>query len=87
MVTAAPNQDEAIVAIALNVLTGKVNPDQWQGLRRVDEEEAAVLNAYREVRRWGFGRMEVTVLHHQLDTLYAGNTYKRKDLIKDSQGT
>ncbi len=81
MVVAAANQDETIITVALNVLCGKINPDQWRGLSRVDEEEAAILKSYREIRQWGFGRMEVTVLHHQLDTLHKTDTFKRKDLV------
>jgi hypothetical protein len=83
MVGAAVNQEESLVVIALNVLVGKVNPDQWQGLRRVDEEEAAVLDKFQAIRQHGFGRMEVTVLHHQLDTLHKTDTFKKKDLIKE----
>lgn len=82
-----PNQDEAVAIIALNILTGNIDPEQWQGLRRVDEEEEAVLNKFNEIRQWGFGRMEINILHHQLDTLHKGETFKRKDLIKSQQGT
>lgn len=87
MVTAAPNQDEAIVAIALNILSGKVNPDQWKGLRRVDEDDAAVLDIFREIREWGYGKLEVNVIAHKLDTVYKSQTFKRKDLVKESTGT
>ncbi len=87
MVIAAPNQDEVLITVALNVLTGKLNPDQWQGMVRVNEEEAAMLNAYRQICRSGFGRMEITVLHHQLDTLHKTDTFKRKDLLHLSPST
>lgn len=83
MVNGAPNQDEAMVIIALNVLTGKINPEQWRGLRRVDQAEEAVLNIFQEIRQWGFGKMEVNVLHHQLDTVHKVQTFKRKDLVKE----
>jgi len=83
----APNQDEAVVIIALNILTGKINPDQWRGLRRVDPEDEAILDIFKEIRRWGFGKMEVNVLHHQLDTVHEIKTRKRKDLIKEQNTT
>ena len=87
MSASAPNQDEVKVAIALNILCGNIKPEQWRGFMKVDEEEAAILTRYRQIRDWGHGRMEVVVLQHQLDTLHATNTYKKKDLIKGCPGT
>lgn len=81
-----PNQDEAVAIIALNILTGKMNPEQWKGLRRVDQDEEAILNIFQEIRQWGFGKMEVNVLHHQLDTVHKVQTFKRKDLVKEKEG-
>jgi len=80
--TRALAQDEALVAIALNILTGNINPEQWRGLRRVDEDDEAVLNCFREIRQWGFGKVELNVLNHQLDTVHEIKTRKRKDLVK-----
>lgn len=78
----APSQDEALVVIALNILSGKINPEQWIGLRRVAEDEAAVLNMYREIKQWGFGELKVAVRDHRLDMAYKSHTFKGSDLIK-----
>lgn len=77
----SPNQDEALAVIALNVLTGKIDPGQWRGLSKVDEDDEAVLNSFRKIRQWGYGRLEVTVAASRIDTLYESKTFKRKDLI------
>lgn len=87
MVNVTPNQDEAVAIIALNILTGNIDPKQWRGLRRVDGDDEAVLNVFKEIRQWGFGKMEVNVLHHQLDTVHKVQTFKRKDLIKGENTT
>ncbi len=87
MVNEACDQEDTLRTIALNILSGKVNPDQWRGLRRVDEEEAAVLDIFGGIRKWGHGRMEVTVIAHGLDTVYKTLTLKKKDLIKEPRGT
>ena len=86
MVNGAPNQDEALLVIALNVLSGRINPDQWRGLRRLDEDEAAVLGIFNDIRQKGFGKMEVVVLASKLDTIHKIESYKRKDLIKEPTG-
>lgn len=49
---------------------------------QLDEEEAAVLKAFDEIRDWGFGRMEVIVVNRELETLIKSQTYKKRDLIK-----
>ncbi len=45
----------------------------------IDEEESAILSDFRDVRRWGFGRIEVVVVGHRMETLHATKTRKRKD--------
>mgnify|MGYP001617675401 FL=1 len=76
------DQRETCAVIALNVLSGNVHPKQWKGFRRVDEEEEAVLKLFNEVRRWGFGKLEVDIAYHRLETAYPRPTFKRKDLLK-----
>jgi len=76
------DQDETLVCIALNILAGNIDPTKWKGLRVVDEDDQAVLDKLDAIRKWGFGKMEVNVLHHQLDTVHQDLTFKRKDLVK-----
>lgn len=87
MADIARNQDDTLCVVALNITSGKVNPDQWKGLRRVDEDDPAVLDILREIREWGYGKMEVNVIAHRLDTVHKSETFKRKDLVKESPGT
>jgi hypothetical protein len=83
MANTARSQEDTLRHIALNILTGQVDPEKWRGLRKVDDEDAAVLDIFREVRDWGHGRIEVTVIAHKLDTAYKTLAYKKKDLIKE----
>jgi hypothetical protein len=86
MVNGAYNQREACLVVALNILTGAVKPEQWHGLRRLDEDDEAVLNLLQEVRGWGFGKVEVNIIGGKVETAYNQFSYKRKDLVKTSPG-
>jgi hypothetical protein len=90
----AYNVREACLVVALNILTGAMKPEQWRGLRRLDEDEEAVLGLLSEVRRvtenplhTGFGKVEVNVIAGKVETAYHGFSHKRKDLVKTSPGT
>jgi hypothetical protein len=50
----------------------------------LDEEEAAVLKAYRELRGSGFGRLEIVVVQSRLDGISPTYHYKRRDLIPET---
>ena len=65
---------EATVIDALYLLAGESFPPG------TDEEERALLSRFRALRRVGFGRMEVVVVGHHLDTLHYTQTLKRRDL-------
>ena len=45
---------------------------------RVDPDEKRILDRFREIREHGHGRVEITVVSHEMDTLYAGKSYKRE---------
>ena len=79
-----PTQDETLVLIALNVLSGIIDPKEWKGLRSLDEDDEALLEKFQAVRQSGFGKLEVIVLHSQLETCHQVLTFKRKDLIRPS---
>ncbi len=83
----ASNVREACLVVALNILTGAMKPEQWRGLRRLDEDDEAVLHLLSEVRGYGFGKVEVNVIAGKVETAYHGFSHKRKDLIKTSPGT
>lgn len=87
MVNGAYNQREACVVVALNILTGAVKPENWRGLRRLDEDDEAVLGLLQEVRDWGFGKVEVNIIGGKVETAYNQFSHKRKDLVKTSPGT
>lgn len=57
---------------ALHILLG-------HGLPRVDEEENAILGQFRELRQFGYGRMEVIVVSHRMDGVNWTKHMKRKD--------
>ena len=52
-----------------------------------NEEERAIIKEWRELCSFGFGRMEVVAVAHQMDGLNCTKHKKRKDLIKSSQTT
>lgn len=81
MVSTNPGEDEALCIIALNILCGNIKPDQWKGFRRVDEDDEALLNVSQAIRKNGFGKLEVTYVRGQLDTVYKTDVLKRKDLL------
>lgn len=53
----------------------------------IDEEEKALLKVYREVRSWGFGRIEVVIVQGRLETITPALIYKRKDLIFENEAS
>lgn len=81
MVATSPAEDEALCVIALNILCGNVKPDQWTGFRRVDEDDAAILNVIHQIRERGFGTLEVTYVRGQFETVRDTQVLKRKDLL------
>jgi hypothetical protein len=88
-VTARPepcDQDSVLMVIALNVLTGKLNLEEWRGLTRLDEDEVSMVNLLRQIRRSGFGRLEINVISGRVETAYQGFTYKRKEWSGASTG-
>lgn len=87
MVNDSMDQRQAHAVLVLNILTGNLRPDQWKGLRQVNEEDEAVLDILGEIRQWGYGRMEVTVTDRRVDTIFKSQTLKRKDFIKSPQQT
>lgn len=64
---------EARVLLALHILIGDRVPP-------IDDEERAVLGEYRGLREHGYGRLEVVIIGHQVETINATKTKKRKDL-------
>lgn len=83
----AYNQREACVVVALNILTGAIQPEQWRGLRRLDGDDEFVLGLLSEVRESGFGRVEANIINGKVETAYHGFSHKRKDFIKTSPST
>lgn len=64
---------KARVLLALHILIGDRVPP-------IDGEEKAVLGEYRGLRQHGYGRLEVVVIAHQVETINVTKTLKRKDL-------
>ena len=64
---------KARVVQALHILTGEV--------AIMDEEERALVGDFRELRDYGWGRMEVIVVDHHMEGINWTKTKKRKDLI------
>jgi len=67
------NAREARVLHALRVLAG-------DGASEPDPEEASLLDEFRRLRQYGFGRLEVIVVGHQMEGINPTRTKKRKDL-------
>jgi hypothetical protein len=86
MANDAYTQREACVIVALNVLCGTLKPEQWRGLTRLDEDEEAALSLLRQVRHWGFGKVEMNVIEGRVDTAYKHIPYKRKDFLQIAKG-
>jgi len=63
---------------ALHILTG-------DGIPSTTDEEQAIIREYREVREFGFGRIEVVVVAHRLEGINPTLHKKRKDLISSPQ--
>ncbi len=84
---ASPAQDDVLAVLALNILCGNLKPEQWRGIRRVDAEETAVLDKFNDLRRYGFGKIEVSVINHSLETVHKEEIYKRRDLLKEESGS
>lgn len=78
--------ETVLMVIALNVLTGNVKPENWRGLSRLDEDEESMVKMLREVRRSGFGKLEINVISGRVETAYQGFTHKRKEWSAASTG-
>jgi len=59
---------------ALHILSGDGTP-------LTNDEEQAIIREYREVRDFGFGRLEVVVVAHRLEGINPTFHKKRKDLF------
>lgn len=68
------------IMLALRLLSGEDIPV-------LDDEERALLDEFRELRNYGFGRMEVVMVDSQIDGLNVTRHKKRRDLIKTSRNT
>jgi len=71
---------KARVLLALHILIGDRVPP-------LNDEESAVLWEYRDLRQHGYGRMEVVIFKHQLESINSTRTLKRKDLSLSPQTT
>jgi len=65
---------------ALHILCG-------DGILLPTDEEQAIIREYREVRDFGFGRIEAVVVAHRLEGVNPTFHKKRKDLISSPQST
>lgn len=70
----------ARVLKALQVLVGEDMP-------LLSEEEGSIIDNYRELCGFGFGKMEVVVVAHRLEGVNWTKHMKRKDLVISSQRT
>lgn len=68
------------IMLALRLLSGEDIPV-------LDEEERWLLDEFRELRKYHFGRMEVVLVNDQIDGLNMTRHKKRRDLIKTSRNT
>jgi len=68
------------VLLALRLLSGEDIPV-------LDDEERWLLDEFRELRDWGFGRMDVALVNHQVESINPTKHKKRKDLIICSENT
>jgi len=65
---------------ALHILIGEETP-------LISEEESSIIDNYRELCGFGFGKMEVIVVAHRLEGVNFTKHKKRKDLLISSQST
>ena len=65
---------------ALHILMGTERP-------LITDEERAILDEYRELCDFGYGRMEAVVVAHHLEGINSTKHKKRKDLIFPPQNT
>ena len=70
---------------ALRILVGDGAPLTTDAEKAIIMEEKAINKEYREVREFGFGRMEVVVVAHRLEGINPTFHKKRKDLISSPQ--
>jgi len=68
------------VLLALRLLSGEDIPV-------LDDEERWLLDEFRGARNWGYGRMEVVLVRHQIDGINVTHHKKRRDLINSSGNT
>jgi len=59
---------------ALHILIGERAP-------LINEDERAIINEYRDLCTFGYGRMEVVVVAHRMEGINPTKHKKRKDLI------
>ncbi len=71
---------KARVLLALHILIGDRIPP-------IDEEEGALLGEYRGLREYGYGRMEVVVVAHQMEAINSTRHKKRADLMISGRST
>jgi len=65
---------------ALHILIG-------QDIPLTNEDERAIIKEWREIRDFGYGRMEVVAVAHRLEGINPTKHKKRKDLIFPPQTT
>ncbi|MBA7616266.1 hypothetical protein ES703_23562 [subsurface metagenome] len=68
------------VLLALRLLSGEDIPV-------LDEDERWLLDEFRDVRDWGYGRVEVILVKHRIDGINPTKHKKRRDLINSFQTT
>lgn len=59
---------------ALHILMG-------EGVPLITDEEKSIIQEFRELRTFGYGRMEVVVIAHRLEGINPTKHKKRKDLF------
>ena len=70
---------------ALHILVGDGAPLTTDEEKAIIQEEKVINRQYREVREFGFGRLEVVVVAHRLEGINPTFHKKRKDLISSPQ--
>jgi len=72
---------------ALHILTGDGIPLITEEEQAIIREIAAIALEYRDVREFGYGRIEAVVVGHRLEGVNPTFHKKRKDLISSPQTT
>jgi len=72
---------------ALHILCGDGVPLITEEEQAIIREIEAIALEYREVREFGFGRIEAVVVGHRLEGVNPTFHKKRKDLISSPQST